>query len=143
MGIILALLPVLTILALLTFQNIKLHREINADVSKQVTGQLGAVVKDIYAMCQAQQESLELSLKGNLNVARHIIENKGGINQMGETVNWTAKNQFTQESLEITLPKVALGDVWLGQVIRKDVCIVRLLMILSTWLEGPVRSFKG
>ena len=121
MGIILALLPVLMILGVLSYQNIKLHREVSADVNTQVTSQLGAIVKDVYAMCQAQQESIELSLKGNLNVARYIIENKGGINQMAENVSWKAKNQFTQESVEVSLPKFALGDVWLGQVDSKDV----------------------
>lgn len=120
MGIILAVLPVLAMLGTLSFQNIKLQKTVGADVSKQWHSQLAAIVKDVYAMCQGQQESLELSLKGNLNVARNMIENKGGIDQMIEIVNWTAKNQFTQEVVEVKLPKLALGDVWLGKVSSKN-----------------------
>lgn len=120
MGVVLVILPVLAMLGTLSFQKTNLQQKVSKETNAQWQSQLRAIVKDAYAMSQSHQEASEQYLKRNLNIVRHTIETRGGIQLMTESVSWSAKNQFTQDSVDVVLPKFALGDSWIGQVESKD-----------------------
>jgi methyl-accepting chemotaxis protein len=74
-----------------------------------------AIAKDILRMCRAQQESLQQKVDHDLNVARDIMRRTGAISFSQETVAWQAGNQYTNAASAVTLPRMMVGDVWLGQ----------------------------
>ncbi len=120
LGAIAALIPVAVTLTILLIQKGNLSDKIESELQKQITSQLTNVAQDMTALCQSQQESIEQTMVANLNVARHFLKTKGGINILSSTVEWDAKNQVTLQSERIALPKVAVGDTWLGQNTEKD-----------------------
>ncbi len=71
--------------------------------------------EQVYAMCAAQQELLQQKVGCDLNVARELLTQAGGITLMEEQVRWEAANQYDQQKVTISLPKMCIGKEWLGQ----------------------------
>ncbi len=111
-----AILPVAVILILIAVQKGNLNADLMEQNEAQVTSQMTSVARDMQALCQSQQESIEQMLEANLNVARDIMIRKGNVGVLSETVNWSAKNQINQNAVNIDLPKLAVGGNWLGQI---------------------------
>ncbi|MFP4417926.1 MAG: methyl-accepting chemotaxis protein [Chitinispirillaceae bacterium] len=76
---------------------------------------LEKTLEGVVAMLTSQQEVLEQKVINDLNVAGDIMQQTGDVWFSRETVKWDAVNQYTKKSLSIDLPKMMLGDVWLGK----------------------------
>ncbi|MEZ4387337.1 MAG: methyl-accepting chemotaxis protein [Candidatus Krumholzibacteriia bacterium] len=77
---------------------------------------LDHVVDGIVSMCTAQQAILEDNVRDGLAVTRHVMDGLGRVSfDEAQTVTWNAVNQFTNEKSTITLPRMLVGDRWLGQ----------------------------
>jgi len=77
---------------------------------------LDHIAKNIYGMCKAQQEMLQDNVNASLNVARNIVQQTGGVHLAEATVAWEAVNQYTKTCHRVELPKMMVGDTWLGQI---------------------------
>jgi len=74
------------------------------------------VTRDVYAMCQAQQELLQQKVTSDLNVAEDVLNRTGAVRlDEAETVTWQATNQLTKETRQVSLPRMYCGETWLGQ----------------------------
>lgn len=111
-----AILPVAVILILIGVQKGNLNSDLTEQNEAQVTSQMTSVARDMMALCQSQQESIQQMLQANLNVARDIMERRGNISLLSENVHWSAKNQVNQNAVDVNLPKLAVGGNWLGQI---------------------------
>ena len=114
-GVLAASLPVMVILTSLLVQRRGLNVTLGQNLNEQVESQLSGIAQDMYALCKTQQESIEMAVEADLNVAHDLLRRGGGIRFLPETVSWEARNQFTLSSTMVTLPKMAVGNVWLGQ----------------------------
>ena len=72
------------------------------------------VAENVYAMCQAQQELLQDKVTYDLNVARRVLADAGPVSFAEEEVTWSATNQYTSTAKNVALPKMLVGEVWLG-----------------------------
>ena len=77
---------------------------------------LGHTLQGMYAMAVAQQESQEQMIRTTLQVADKLVADGGGMRPAEmEQASWLATNQFSGATHTITLPRMLLGDKWLGQ----------------------------
>jgi methyl-accepting chemotaxis protein len=93
--------------------------EANANTARDAlvaskTEELTEVTKNLYAMCQAQQEMLQQNIRQNLLGAHDVLSQAGPLS-LREKVSWSAVNQLSGEKSEIELPRIYVGDQWLGQ----------------------------
>lgn len=114
LAILAAVLPVLIIL-ILTFQfegsvAEKAELELTA-LGKNNTSQIS---KDVYRLCETTNEFLMKKLGLSLKMASELIARHGSVQLSSETVMWQTKNQFTQETVDKSLPKMFIGNTWLG-----------------------------
>ena len=77
--------------------------------------QCTAVVKDVHAMLTVQAKTIENQLLADLNVARDVLKQGGKVSFGSDQVSWSAVNQSTKQTTEVSLPKMEVGGVWLGQ----------------------------
>ena len=77
--------------------------------------QCAAIVNDVRTMLAVQSESIRQKVRSDLNVARHVLEVAGGASFGEEDVVWNAVNQYSKETTKVTLPKMLVGNTWLGQ----------------------------
>ncbi|MCX5883429.1 MAG: Cache 3/Cache 2 fusion domain-containing protein, partial [Deltaproteobacteria bacterium] len=69
-----------------------------------------------YSLVSSHQEVNEKDIKSTLNVAREMAFNSGGFSTDEKTVSWDATNQYSLASSKLELPRMKLGNSWLGQV---------------------------
>ncbi len=116
LGIVMTVIPLLVVSAVVFVQNkrmIKVAEQGNTDLAY---ADLDHIAKNIYGMCKAQQEMLQANIDSSLNVAREVMQRTGNVHLAEETVAWEAVNQYTQAGQRVTLPKMMVGDTWLGQI---------------------------
>jgi methyl-accepting chemotaxis protein len=71
---------------------------------------LGNTVEGIVGMLQSQQEVLEQVVEADLNVAFELAKEYGGLRLDEGQWRWNAVNQFTKESVSVSLPQMYLGE---------------------------------
>jgi len=82
---------------------------------------LDHIAVGVYNMCQAQNDLIQKNLRSHMAVAQKIIRDEGGLRVSNAKVSWNAVNQDNQTSLSVKLPKMLIGNTWLGQVNNPDV----------------------
>jgi methyl-accepting chemotaxis protein len=69
----------------------------------------------VYDVVATQGESTQARVDSDLEVARYVVERRGGLHLGGGEVAWTAVNQLTKVESPVVLPEFQLGAQWLGK----------------------------
>ena len=85
--------------------------ELIVDAAEKATA---IIAKDVFHMCRAGHEAVQQKVNSDLNVARDVMKNTGDVHLGEDTVEWGAVNQYTKTKETISLPKMMVGDTWLG-----------------------------
>ena len=86
-----------------------------AEVSRMVDADLDHIAVGTYSMIRAQDEALRLQVDADLIVAGHVLLSHGELRPSEGRVTWQAMNQFTKARTAVTLPRMIVGGLWLGQ----------------------------
>jgi len=113
-GIGLSALPMLVVSAVVLRQNQRMVTVASSENVKLAKTDLDHIAEGIYAMCQAQQEVVQQNVNSSLNVARDSLSALGAVTLSAETVAWNATNQVSTAAQKVELPKMMVGDTWLG-----------------------------
>ncbi len=116
LGITMTVIPLLVVSTVVFVQNKRIVAVAEQGNTDLAYADLDHIAMNIYGMCKAQQEMLQGNIDSSLNVAREVLRNTGDIRLAEETVTWDAVNQFTKTSQRVTLPKVMVGETWLGKI---------------------------
>ncbi|MBD3221969.1 methyl-accepting chemotaxis protein [bacterium] len=94
-----------------------------AEASRELAmADLDHIVQGIRSMCETQQALLQDGVTDGLAVTKKVMETAGEVAFDDTTlVTWTAVNQYTQEKRTVALPRMLVGDTWLGQNARASV----------------------
>lgn len=115
LGVLGAAIPIITVLSLTVMQKSSLVADLGPVLEAQREQMLSSPAMDAYALCKSQQESIELMMKGNLNVARYFLKEKGGLQVISGMTRWEAINQVTKAATTVNLPRLAVGGTELTQ----------------------------
>ena len=115
-GVSLSIIPLVCVLGLTIRQNHVMEATAVRESTALSQSDLDHIASGVYTVCATQEEVLQRQVDICMNVALHIQEGLGPITaKPDEPILWKAVNQLSKESSEISLPKVYLGDTWLGQ----------------------------
>ena len=114
-GILLTLIPLLVMCIIVFNQNRKMVNVASIESNKLAYTDMDHVAQGVYRICQTQQDVLQQNVNSALNVARDVMQDIGEVNFSDEKVKWDAVNQYTKGSSQVTLPKMLVKDIWLGQ----------------------------
>ena len=90
-------------------------RKVENQVDTLIAKGLDHITAGVLNMVKSQDESIQQTVTSDLRVASHLLEQAGGVSQAAEAVTWPAVNQFSQAETAVTLPKLMVGETWLGQ----------------------------
>jgi len=110
-----AILPLVGILINTAYQKKQTEKVVVSESDILVRENLEQVAFDLYGACVATNDLLINSLEHYLNFANEHIKSKGQIRTSNESVSWEAINQYTKASSNISLPKMYVGNRWLGK----------------------------
>ncbi len=97
------------------YQRGALGTTVLAEVNNLGQSQCAAVAKDVHAMLAVHSKTIEHQLLADLNIAREVMKQTGDVRFGSDQISWPAVNQTTKQTTTISLPKMELGGVWLGQ----------------------------
>jgi methyl-accepting chemotaxis protein len=103
------------IIAVLLFQKGRLDTQIDEELDNFGREECAKIAKDVYLMLRINNEVLQTQLKNSLSVAQATLRQSGQVSFAQENVTWSAVDQFTKQSREVTLAKMLIGGQWLGQ----------------------------
>ncbi|NEK94043.1 methyl-accepting chemotaxis protein [Modestobacter muralis] len=89
-----------------------------ADVETLVAHSIEQTADGVYDVVATQGESTAATVDADLQVADYVLQQSGGLSlgsATRNTVQWDAKNQVTSEVTPVALPRVLVGEDWLGQ----------------------------
>jgi methyl-accepting chemotaxis protein len=111
--------PVVLMLAATTvtllLQGRRLAGHVDANIRNQANSEAAKIAGNVYLFCASYESRNQKDLTHSLGVARELVEKAGGVRLAADTVPWQAVNQLTKAGTELVLPKVMVGDTWLGQ----------------------------
>ena len=103
-----AALITLAILVVCVLQAREVERRVEAASREQAVAHLERAVADFRLTCEASQAEIGRRLEASLAISRHLLARAGGMRQASETVAWTAVNQSSGASQQVSLPRVIL-----------------------------------
>ena len=114
-GTVLSLAPMIVVSAIVYWQNVRMIDAAKSESTEIAYADLDHIAQGVHGMCAAQQELLEEKIRGDLNVAGEVLAQAGQTTFSQQRVSWNAVNQIDRSVLKVELPKMLIGDVWLGQ----------------------------
>jgi len=114
--VLVTIIPLAIIMATVFSQNRKVFEVGQRESLNLAYGDLNHIVDNIYTLAESHQEVTQKNINAALNVARDLGKKSGGFNAGGESLAWSAVNQFTKVESKIELPKMMVGGDWLGQI---------------------------
>ncbi len=116
LGVILSVAPLLVVTVSTLYQNRHMTGAASEGLAQLAHESLTHTVEGIRTMVATQNEILQETVVHDLNVARRMMRDGGGLFiDPSETASWQAVNQYTKEKKTIELPHMSLGGEWLGQ----------------------------
>ncbi len=95
------------------------NREISSEVEKtmlhEAEEQGKLLATGALNMIKTQDQLLRIKLNGDLAVARNELMAAGGVKFAFENTKWLATNQFNQQTTEVSLPGMQIGEQGLGK----------------------------
>ncbi len=73
------------------------------------------IARDVYSICEAADEMMKVKNGISIRLLKTKIHENGGAILISENVVWQAKNQYAGNIIEISIPKLLIGGLWLGQ----------------------------
>ncbi len=116
MGMTISIIPMIIILLLNFIQARHTDNVSNAGISKLTTDNLDAKVQGVHDLCLSQQEVLQTMVTNSLNIVEREMNAYGKPHYGSEMVSWNAKNQLNDNTQSVNLPRMMVGDKWLGQI---------------------------
>ena len=115
LGIISVLATAVALLAGVAVETQRYSQDVQHNVEAITTANLENILQGVYNLIEVQGKTLQQQVDNNLRVADYVLNQHGQVKLSGETVQWKATNQLTQATVDIQLPKMIVGEVWLGQ----------------------------
>ncbi|MCX6901321.1 MAG: methyl-accepting chemotaxis protein [Verrucomicrobia bacterium] len=115
LAVLAALVPLVATVTLTIIEKRPLQERVLSHMNTFAQGEVEQTAKQVYLMCKIVRDGTARHLLATLNVAKEEISRSGGITLSKESVAWKARNQFTQKITNVSLPKMMVGEVWLGQ----------------------------
>ncbi|MBN1590884.1 MAG: Cache 3/Cache 2 fusion domain-containing protein, partial [Pirellulales bacterium] len=100
---------------LLLVNEASLLRQTRTTLRTEAESHLASITQGVYDMLLTQDRLLRMNLAGNLKVAEELLRAQGDVTLAEETVDWRAIDQYTKNRTSATLPRMMIGDKWLGQ----------------------------
>ncbi|OQY26396.1 MAG: hypothetical protein B6244_13695 [Candidatus Cloacimonetes bacterium 4572_55] len=108
-------LTLIILISVNVWQNAIFSRETIVDIEYLYNEDLDHITEGVYNLVHALDEAIRKRINDNLKVAHYVLNQNGLIGLSSQQIEWQAVNQFTRDTVSVTLPKMVLGDNWIGQ----------------------------
>lgn len=115
MGVSAVLITAFALVAASAWQDHILSGRASREADKLVSADLDHIAAGVYNLVKSQDEAIRQQVDYDILTAQYTLKTMGGLNTTNKSVTWRAVNQFTYSEQAIRLPKMRVGNTWLGQ----------------------------
>ena len=116
LGVTFSVFPLLIVACTTWMQTTESTEVSSAECAKLAWADLDHITGGVYNMCATQQDILQKMVTSDLNLASTLLRSSGNAHlQDDASVAWNSINQDTKEARAVQLPRMCLGQTWLGQ----------------------------
>ncbi|MDD2338322.1 MAG: Cache 3/Cache 2 fusion domain-containing protein, partial [Geobacteraceae bacterium] len=115
LGAVSVLITAVALVLLTVWQSGQYHTLAQREVDKLISADLDHITQGVYNLVRSENDAIQQQIDNNLNGARLILSEAGGISLASETEPWTTVNQFTGKLSKIQLPRMQVGGKWLDR----------------------------
>lgn len=115
LGICSVVVTALVMLAMVLWLSGRYNDLAQKEVDQLIGADLDHITQGVYNLVQTEDEAARHQARRDLDVALYILKASGPLRLSSETVEWTAVNQFSREKKSLTLPRMEIGNRWLGK----------------------------
>ena len=116
LGIGSVLITIVALVGTVVWQSAQFNALAQEQFAHAAEADLGHIAEGAYNVVEAQDQVVQEQANSGLNVAQLLIHDAGGAKLAGEKVDWQATNEATQQTMNVQLPKMYVGDTWLGKL---------------------------
>jgi len=110
-----ALLPVLVVLAITVVQKNRVSERVASELDVLARANIAQISRDVYRLCQTTNELTLQQAGRGLAAGQEMLSQSGGAALGQEKASWEVVNELTGLTKTLTLPRILVGQVWLGQ----------------------------
>jgi PAS domain S-box-containing protein len=85
------------------------------EAHKLVDADLDHITQGVYNLIKSQDDSIREKVNKHLTVARYVLMQSGRVYLSDQAAPWKVVNEYTAEVFEVNIPKMMVGQRWLGQ----------------------------
>ncbi len=111
----LTIIPMGIVTAIVLMQNKSITEIAEKECTQLANSDLQHILDSVYTLSESHQEVINRNISSSLNVAHDRVVNMGDFSFSKDNAAWTALNQYTKKTNSISLPKMMVGEKWLGQ----------------------------
>ena len=115
LGIVSVLTTAVALVALAVWQTGLYGALAQREAESLMQGDLDHIALGVYNLIRTENDAAQQQVNSSLNVARHVLFSAGRIGLAAEKVGWRVRDQFSNAVKDIELPKMLVGNKWLGQ----------------------------
>jgi len=109
--------PLVLLIAFFSYQSIRMTADAREALIKASGSDLEHTASNLYAEADTARLMLEENIAKVAAFAGEVATKHGGVHQdLAQSEAWHAVNQVTKAVQEVQLPRMMLGDAWLGHV---------------------------
>lgn len=115
LGLMAGIIPAAALACLLQLAYGGVKSDLAAEPDRLAADECRGAAQNVYFLVRSQDEFSRVKVKSDLKVAWNVFDNAGDVHFSDQKIKWNARNQYTLSAKEIELPKMFVGDHWLGQ----------------------------
>ena len=108
------LLTAVVFVATAIWQGQRFGNQAQVEVSNLVDADMNHITSAAFVLVKSQDEALRSRVDRALVVAGDQFRSTGNVGVGGSAVSWNAVNQLTRQSRPLWLPRLTVGNLWLG-----------------------------
>jgi len=103
------------VVSVVEYQKERLSAQVTSEMIEVAGGECAKIANNVYLMADVHQQTVQHKVESDLKVAHQLLTDSGEVRFSEEAVEWDAVNQYTKQSTKTSLPKMLVGDQWLGR----------------------------
>lgn len=107
--------PISFMILITVQQKVTVFKSTDEELDALMRENIKQIAQDAYALCKTSNDLLQQKVGFDLRVAHRVLKNAGKITLAAKRVKWKIVNQYTKDQTSMELPRLMVGDVWLGQ----------------------------
>lgn len=107
--------PITVMILITVLQKDSVLNRTDEELDTLMRDNIKQIAQDAYALCKTSNDILQQKVGFDLRVAHRVLQHTGKINLAKDPVKWKAINQYTKDQKQLELPRIMVGENWLGQ----------------------------